>query len=331
MSNIKHNIEEIIGHTPILELDGLEKKDNLGAHILVKLESVNPLGSLKDRIAVAMIDDLEKTTDIKPGDTIVEGSSGNTAIALAAICAKRGYKFLALIGEATEEREKLIALYGGEVIRMEDFDKEYTEGMMKCTDDYDAGQFHADYFKEKSKRDGIRYFTTNQASNLANKHIQYSTTGQEIIEDVGQVDVFIGGSGSGGSLTGISNALREKFPNVEIIAMESTDDDINALVGIHGITQIPSFMVSNILRTNDRCPYDRIIQVNKEDAYKMSNKVAKTDGIFLGITSGAAIYIAHELAKKPEYKGKNIVTIGYDDVLKYLSSDLVDKKYAFEE
>lgn len=327
MSNIKHAIEEVIGHTPILELAGLEKTEQLDAQILVKLECINPLGSLKDRIAMAMLDSLEKNTDIKPGDTIVEFSSGNTAIGLAALAAKRGYKMIAYMVQATQERIKLLEAYGAEVRDMLE-DEEVMKGMGALPEDGDSAQFLVELFQERGKREGIHYFLTVQSSNEANREIQYRTTGQEILQDVDHVDVLIAGVGSGGSITGVSEALREKFPDLEVIAFEPTDDDTESLVGVHSISLTPRNMFPQIILRKDKLPYDRVIKVDKEDAYRMSNKVARTDGIFLGITSGAAIHLATELAKEPEYKGKTFVMFGYDDVLKYLSSPLVDKKYS---
>jgi len=329
MSNIKHAIEEVVGHTPILELDGLEKKEQLEAHILVKLESVNPLGSLKDRIAVAMIDALERDTDIKPGDTIVEFSSGNTAIGLAAIAAKRGYKMIAYMVQATVERIKLLEAYGATVRDMLE-DAEVMEVMGALPEDGDSAQALVELFKERSKKEGINYFLTVQSANEANREVQYRTTGQEIIEDVDQVDVLIAGVGSGGSITGVSEALREKFPNLEVVAFEPTDDDTESLVGVHSISLTPKNSFPQIILRKEKVPYDRIVKVHKEDAYRMSNKVARTDGIFLGITAGAAMHVAAELAKTDDYKGKTFVMFGYDDVLKYLSSELVDKKYAYK-
>ena len=327
MSNVKHAIEEVVGHTPILELDGLEKKEQLDAHILVKLESVNPLGSLKDRIAVAMIDALERDTDIKPGDTIVEFSSGNTAIGLAAIAAKRGYKMIAYMVQVTSERVKLLEAYGATVRDMQ-ADADVMEVMSTLPEDGDSAQALVDLFKQRSKEEGINYYLTVQSANEANREVQYRTTGQEIIADVDHVDVLIAGVGSGGSITGVSDALREKFPNLEVVAFEPTDDDTESLVGVHSISQTPKNSFPQIILRKEKVPYDRIVKVHKEDAYRMSNKVARTDGIFLGITAGAAMHVAAELAKTDEYKGKTFVMFGYDDVLKYLSSELVDKKYA---
>lgn len=327
MSNVKHAIEEVVGHTPILELDGLEKKEQLDAHILVKLESVNPLGSLKDRIAVAMIDALERDTDIKPGDTIVEFSSGNTAIGLAAIAAKRGYKMIAYMVQVTSERVKLLEAYGATVRDMQ-ADADVMEVMSTLPEDGDSAQALVELFKQRSKEEGINYYLTVQSANEANREVQYRTTGQEIIADVDHVDVLIAGVGSGGSITGVSDALREKFPNLEVVAFEPTDDDTESLVGVHSISQTPKNSFPQIILRKEKVPYDRIVKVHKEDAYRMSNKVARTDGIFLGITAGAAMHVAAELAKTDEYKGKTFVMFGYDDVLKYLSSELVDKKYA---
>lgn len=326
MNHIKHSIEEVIGHTPILELDGLEKQENIDAHILVKLESLNPFGSLKDRIAMAMIDALERDTDIRPGDTIVEFSSGNTAIGLAAIALKRGYKMIAYMVQATEERIKLLEAYGATVRDMTQ-DEGVMEVMSSLPEDGDSAQSLVELFQKRSAEEGVRYFLTVQSANEANRDIQYHTTGQEIIEDVDHVDVLIAGVGSGGSITGVSEALREKFPDLEVIAFEPTDDDIESLVGVHSISMTPRHSFPQIILRRDRTPYDRIIKVDKEDAYRMSNKVARTDGIFLGITAGAAMHLAAELSKKPEYMGKTFVTFGYDDVLKYLSSPLADKKY----
>ena len=326
MNHIKHSIEEVIGHTPILELDGLEKQENIDAHILVKLESLNPFGSLKDRIAMAMIDALERDTDIRPGDTIVEFSSGNTVIGLAAIALKRGYKMIAYMVQATEERIKLLEAYGATVRDMTQ-DEGVMEVMSSLPEDGDSAQALVELFQKRSAEEGVRYFLTVQSANEANRDIQYHTTGQEIIEDVDHVDVLIAGVGSGGSITGVSEALREKFPDLEVIAFEPTDDDIESLVGVHSISMTPRHSFPQIILRRDRTPYDRIIKVDKEDAYRMSNKVARTDGIFLGITAGAAMHLAAELSKKPEYMGKTFVTFGYDDVLKYLSSPLADKKY----
>ena len=330
MSNIKHSIEEVIGHTPILELNGLEKEEKLDANILVKLEGLNPLGSLKDRIAMAMLDALERNTDIAPGDTVVEFSSGNTAIGLAALSAKRGYKMVAYMVQATEERIKLLEAYGAEVRNMSE-DEEVMKVMGNLPEDGDSAQALVDLFAERGRKEGIRYFLTVQSANEANRSIQYSTTGQEILQDVDKVDVLIAGVGSGGSITGVSEALREKFPDLEVVAFEPTDDDTESLVGIHSISLTPKNMFPQIILRKDKPPYDKVIKVNKEDAYIMSNEVAKTDGLFLGITSGAAIYVATTLARDPGYKGKTFVMFGYDDVLKYLSSPLVDKKYAYNK
>lgn len=326
MSNIKTSVEELIGNTPLLELVNYEKKNDLKARILLKIESVNALGSLKDRIAVAMIDAYERDTDIKPGDTIVESSSGNTAIALAAIARKRGYRFLNVTGELTEERDKLLRAYGAELIYVSET-PEIAAGFSLLNENYKFQDFLRDYFEKKSKEDGRRYFINPQWVNKANREIQYSTTGQEIIKDTdGNVDVFIGGIGSGGSLRGIGDALREINPNIEIVAFDSVPEEPDSLIGVHNIACNPNFMLPAHITEIDK-PYDRSIVVKKEEAYKASNEVAKSEGIFFGVSTGAAVHIATQLAKQPEYEDKTIVAIAYDDVLKYLSTELVNPIY----
>ncbi len=231
--------------------------------------------------------------------------------------------------QATVERIKLLEAYGATVRDMLE-DAEVMEVMGALPEDGDSAQALVELFKERSKKEGINYFLTVQSANEANREVQYRTTGQEIIEDVDQVDVLIAGVGSGGSITGVSEALREKFPNLEVVAFEPTDDDTESLVGVHSISLTPKNSFPQIILRKEKVPYDRIVKVHKEDAYRMSNKVARTDGIFLGITAGAAMHVAAELAKTDDYKGKTFVMFGYDDVLKYLSSELVDKKYAYK-
>lgn len=326
MSNIKHSVEELIGNTPLLELVNYEKKKNIHAKILLKIESVNALGSLKDRIAVAMLDAYENETDIKPGDTIVESSSGNTAIALAALARKRGYRFVNVAAELTEERKKLLLAYGAEIIYVSE-NPDIAAGFGILNDNYKFHDFLRDYFAKKSEEDGRRYFVNPQWINKANRIVQHDVTGQEIIRDTdGQVDVFIGGIGSGGSLRGIGDALREVNPNVEVIAFDSVPEEPDSLIGVHNIAQTPKFMLPEHISEIEK-PYDRAIVVKKEEAYKASNDVAKAEGIFFGVSTGAAIHLATLLAKQPEYDGKTIVAIAYDDVLKYLSTELVNPIY----
>lgn len=326
MSNIKKSVEELIGNTPILELVNYEKKNELKARILLKVESVNALGSLKDRIAVAMLDWYEKETDIKPGDTIVESSSGNTAIAMAAIARKRGYRFLNVAADQTEERTALLRAYGAEILFLAD-NPDIAAGFAILNENYKFHDFLRDYFNKKSEKDGRRYFVNPQWMNIANRQVQHDVTGQEIIRDTdGDVDVFIGGIGSGGSLRGIGDALRETNPNLEVIAFDSVAEEPDSLIGVHHIDGMPAFMLPDHITTSEK-PYDRTIVVTKEEAYKASNEVAKAEGIFFGVSTGAAVHIATKLAKQPEYEGKTIVAIAYDDVLKYLSTDLINPIY----
>ncbi len=327
MANIKHSVEELIGNTPILELDNYEKAKDLKARILLKVESVNILGSLKDRIAVSMIDALERDTDIRPGDYLVEASSGNTVIALAAIGRKRGYKVLAIVEQATKERLDLLHAYGAETLDVAD-SPEILAGFGKLNENYRFDDFLNDYFSEKGKKEGRRYFVTAQWANKANREIQYGTTGQEIIRDTdGRVDVFIGGIGSGGSLRGVGDALREVNPKLEIIAIDSIPEEPDSLIGIHKIVGNPDFMLPLHITEIEK-PYDRVISVTKEDAYRAANAVAKYEGIFFGVTTGAAVHIATQLAGQPEYKGKTILAIAYDDVMKYLSTGLIDPQFS---
>lgn len=327
MANIKHSVEELIGNTPILELDNYEKAKDLKARILLKVESVNILGSLKDRIAVSMIDALERDTDIRPGDYLVEASSGNTVIALAAIGRKRGYKVLAIVEQATKERLDLLHAYGAETLDVAD-SPEILAGFGKLNENYRFDDFLNDYFAEKGRKEGRRYFVTAQWANKANREIQYSATGQEIIRDTdGRVDVFIGGIGSGGSLRGVGDALKEVNPNLEIIAIDSIPEEPDSLIGIHKVAGNPVYMLPLHITEIEK-PYDRLISVTKEDAYRAANAVAKYEGIFFGITTGAAVHIATQLAGQPEYKGKTILAIAYDDVMKYLSTGLVDPQFS---
>lgn len=326
MANIKHSIEELIGNTPLLELDNYERKFGLKARILLKVESVNILGSLKDRIAVAMIDALEAETDIKPGDTIVENSSGNTAIALAAVARKRGYRFVDLITEQTPERTKLLLAYGAELEELYKI-PEIAEKLPELSDDYRLEQLIDDYFEERGKREGRRYFFTKQWANPANKKVQREVTAQEILRDTdGNVDVFIGGIGSGGSFCGITEGLRAANPNLEAIAFDSTPEEPDSIVGVHNIATTPKHSFSIFTQQGTKT-YDRTIVVTKEQAYRASNEVGKAEGIIFGISTGAALHIATELAKLPEYEGKTIVAIAYDDVMKYLSTELVSEEY----
>lgn len=326
MSNIKTSVEELIGNTPLLELVNYEKKNNLKARILLKVESVNALGSLKDRIAVAILNAYERETDIKPGDTIVESSSGNTAIALAALARKRGYRFLNVASELTDERINLLRAYGAEILFLKDY-PEIAAGFSILNDNYKFHDFLRDYFNKQSEKDGRKYYVNPQWVNKANRQVQHDVTGQEIIRDTdGQVDVFIGGIGSGGSLRGIGDALREVNPNLEIVAFDSVPEEPDSIIGVHNIANTPNYLLPDHISEAEK-PYDRAIVVKKEEAYKASNEVAKSEGIFFGVSTGAAVHIATQLAKQPEYEGKTIVAIAYDDVLKYLSTDLVNPIY----
>ena len=325
MANIKTSVEQLIGNTPLLELVNYEKKYDLKARILLKVESVNILGSLKDRIAVAMIDALERDTDIKKGDYIVESSSGNTAIALAAIARKRGYKFLTVVAGMTKERYDLLRAYGAEILDLAD-NPDLAADFANIAEDYRLHDLLRAYFKKRGDGDGNKYYLLAQWANEANRNIQYSTTGQEIIRDTdGKVDVFVAGAGSGGSISGISKALREVNPDLEVVLFDPPADDPDSLDGVHHVTDMPYYFLPTFF--DGVKFYDKYETVTKEDAYRASNKVAIAEGAFFGVSTGAAVHLATQLAKKPEYEGKTIVAIAYDDVLKYLSTDLINPKY----
>lgn len=325
MSNIKTSVEELIGNTPLLELVNYEKKYDLKARILLKVESVNVLGSLKDRIAVAMIDALERDTDIQPGDYIVESSSGNTAIALAAIARKRGYRFLAVVADMTQERFNLLRAYGAEILNVAETPDLAAE-FGKIAEGYRLHDALRAYFKKRGEADGKKYYLLAQWANEANKEVQYRTTGQEIIRDTdGKVDVFVAGIGSGGSISGITKALREANPDLEVVVFDPPTEDPDSIDGVHHISGLPYYFLPTFL-DNEKV-YDRAETVTKEDAYRASNKVAIAEGAFFGVSTGAAVHLATKLAQQPEYEGKTIVAIAYDDVLKYLSTDIINPKY----
>lgn len=319
-------MEELVGNTPLLELDAFERKFGLKARLLVKVESMNPFGSLKDRIAVSMLDALERDTDIKPGDYVVEASSGNTAIALAALCLKRGYKFLAIVEQMTPERIGLLEAYGAELVDASK-DPELLNGMMNLTKSYKFHDFLRDYYGKKSKESSVKYFPLSQWANKANPQIQYETTAPEILRDAGgKIDVFVAGIGSGGSIRGIGDALREANPELEIVVFDSTEAEPNSLIGVHKVIGAPP-AIFPVHVAEKPGVYDKVEVVTKEEAYQAANDVAKTEGILFGISTGAAVHLARELAQKPEYEGKTILTIAYDDVTKYLSTELVSPKY----
>jgi len=327
MSGIKKSITELVGHTPLLELTNYEQQNDLEAEIVVKLEYFNPNQSVKDRIAVAMVEDAERRGLLKPGYTIVETTSGNTGIGLAAVAAAKGYPFRVYIqDQVSEERFKVIKAFGGETIKLTE------EPVLKQVLEETGGDFVAAIkeLEEKvlSKQQDI--FFVNQVANPANPEIHKITTGPEIWEDAeGKVDFLVSAVGTGGTVSGAGAFLKSKNPDLKVVAIQPgpgslpseenpTPEDIT---GVHPFSGIPS---ERIPATMDLSVYDEAFEVETQQAYEAARAVAKSDGILVGTSSGAAIYVATQLAKRPENKGKRIVAILPDTGLRYLSTRLFE-------
>ncbi len=306
MANIKSSATQLIGNTPLLEVKNYQKKENAeGARILVKLEYLNPAGSVKDRVALAMIEDAEKKGNIKPGATIIEPTSGNTGIGLAFVAASRGYKaILTLPDIMSVERRTLFKAYGAELV--------LTEGAL--------GMKGAIAKAEELQKTTPNSIILGQFDNPANPAAHKATTGPEIWKDTdGQVDVFVAGVGTGGTLTGAGNYLKSQNPSIRIVAVEPDSSAVlsGEKPGPHKIQGIGAGFVPKVL---DQNIYDEIIRVKNEDAFAKGKEIAQTEGILVGISSGAALWAATELAKRPEYAGKTIVVLLPDSGDRYLST-----------
>ncbi|HRX20610.1 MAG TPA: cysteine synthase A [Syntrophomonadaceae bacterium] len=301
------SITELIGRTPILELVNLEKKYNLSATIFAKLEFFNPAGSVKDRIAKAMLDDAEARGLLQPGAVIIEPTSGNTGIGLASIAAARGYRIILTMPETMSmERRNLLKAYGAELV--------LTEGA--------EGMKGAIAKAEELAAEIPDSFIPSQFTNSANPAIHRSTTGPEIWEDTdGKVDIFVAGVGTGGTLTGVGEYLKSQNPNIKVIAVEPAGSPVlsKGTPGTHKIQGIGAGFVPDTLNT---AIYDEIITVENEDAFAIGKAIAQTEGVLVGISSGAAAWAALELAKRPENKGKIIVALLPDTGERYLSTPM---------
>ncbi len=305
MADIKENMTELIGNTPLVKIDRFAKERGTGeAEILAKLEYFNPAGSVKDRIALAMIEDAEKSGNLKPGGTIIEPTSGNTGIGIAAVAAARGYKAIFTLPETMSvERRKLLAIYGAELV--------LTDGKKGMKGAIAKAQELAD------ETEGS--VLLGQFSNPANPAIHRVTTGPEIWSQTGgNVDVFISGVGTGGTITGTGGYLREKNPDIHIVAVEPAGSPVlsKGTPGTHKIQGIGAGFVPDVLDTKI---YDEIIAVADEDAFAEERALATSEGIFVGISSGAALKAALEVAARPEYAGKTIVALLPDSGDRYLS------------
>lgn len=307
MSKIYKSATELIGKTPILEFSNIEKNNDLKAKILAKIEYFNPAGSVKDRIALQMIEDAEASGVLKPGATIIEPTSGNTGIGLASIATAKGYKAVIVMPETMSvERRNIIKAYGAEIV--------LTEGS--------KGMKGAIAKAEELSKEIEGSFVAGQFSNPSNPKAHRQTTGPEIWEDTdGQVDVFVAGVGTGGTITGVGEYLKSKKPDVKIIAIEPSDSPVlsKGTAGAHKIQGIGAGFVPDTLNTE---VYDEIIPVENDDAFAAAKEIASAEGILVGISSGAAFYAAKELAKRPEYAGKNIVVLLPDSGDRYYSTPL---------
>ena len=307
MSKIFTSSEQLIGGTPLLELTHIEKELGLRAKLLAKLEYFNTTGSVKDRIAKAMIEDAEKEGKLKPGSVIIEPTSGNTGIGLASVAAAKGYRIIIVMPDTMSvERRQLMAAYGAELV--------LSEGS--------KGMKGAIAKAEELAQEIPGSFIPSQFSNPSNPRIHKLTTGPEIFEDTdGNVDIFVAGVGTGGTITGVGEYLKEKKPSVKVVAVEPKSSAVlsTGVAGAHKIQGIGAGFVPDVLNTRI---YDEIIPVENEDAFATGKLIGKKEGVLVGISSGAALWAAIKLAKRPENEGKNIVVLLPDSGDRYLSTAL---------
>lgn len=309
MAKVYKSLTDLIGRTPLLELTNYEKKHELKAAILGKLEYFNPAGSVKDRIAKAMVEDAEEKGLLKKGSVIIEPTSGNTGIGLASVAAAKGYRIILTMPETMSvERRNLLKAYGAELV--------LTEGP--------KGMKGAIEKANELAKEIPNSFIPGQFDNPVNPAIHKATTGPEIWQDTdGKVDIFVAGVGTGGTLTGVGEYLKSKKSDVKIVAVEPYDSPVlsEGKAGPHKIQGIGAGFVPKVLNTSI---YDEIIKVKNEDAFKTGNEISKAEGLLVGISSGAALWAATELAKRPENNGKTIVVIFPDTGERYLSTPLFE-------
>ena len=307
MSNIYTSADQLIGHTPLLELTHIEKAHDLKAKIVAKLEYFNPAGSVKDRIAKAMIDDAEAKGLLKAGSVIIEPTSGNTGIGLASVAAARGYRIIIVMPETMSvERRQLMKAYGAELV--------LTEGA--------KGMKGAIAKADELAKEIPNSFVAGQFVNPANPKAHYETTGPEIWQDTdGKVDFFVAGVGTGGTITGVCKFLKEKNPAVKVVAVEPKTSAVlsTGIAGSHKIQGIGAGFVPDVLDTKI---YDEIIPVDNDDAFAVGKEIGHREGVLVGISSGAALWAAIELAKRPESAGKTIIVLLPDTGDRYLSTPL---------
>ena len=307
MSQIYTSADQLIGHTPLLELTHIEKAHGLKARIVAKLEYFNPAGSVKDRIARAMIDDAEAKGILKPGSVIIEPTSGNTGIGLASVAAARGYRIIIVMPETMSvERRQLMKAYGAELV--------LTEGA--------KGMKGAIAKADELAKEIPNSFVPGQFVNAANPKAHFESTGPEIWQDTdGKVDIFVAGVGTGGTVTGVGQYLKSQDPDVKVVAVEPAASPVlsKGVSGSHKIQGIGAGFVPDVLDTK---VYDEIIPVENDDAFSAGREIGRREGVLVGISSGAAIWAAIELAKRPENEGKTIVALLPDTGDRYLSTPL---------
>lgn len=307
MSKIYTSSEQLIGKTPLLELCNIERELDLGAKVIAKLEYFNPAGSVKDRAALYMINEAEKSGKLKKGSVIIEPTSGNTGIGLAMVAAARGYRLIIVLPDTMSvERQLLIKAYGAELV--------LTDGSL--------GMSGAIAKADELAREIPDSFIPDQFANPANALAHRETTGPEIYDDLdGKVDIFVAGVGTGGTVTGVGEYLKSKDPSIKIIAVEPMDSPVlsKGVSGSHGLQGLGAGFVPDVLNTEI---YDEIITVTTDEAYEAARLIGKKEGVLVGISSGAAAYAAFEMAKRDENKGKNIVVLLPDTGNRYLSTPL---------
>ena len=307
MSRIFTSADQLIGHTPLMELTNIEKKHGLKAKLLAKLEYFNPAGSVKDRIAKAMIDDAEAKGLLKPGSVIIEPTSGNTGIGLASVAAARGYRIIIVMPETMSiERRQIMKAYGAELV--------LTEGA--------KGMKGAIAKAEELSKEIPNSFIPGQFVNHANPKAHFETTGPEIFDDTdGKVDIFVAGVGTGGTVTGVGQYLKSRNPSVKVVAVEPKSSAVlsTGVAGPHKIQGIGAGFVPDVLDTK---VYDEIIPVTNEDAFAAGKEIGRSEGVLVGISSGAALWAGIDLAKRPENAGKTIVVLLPDTGDRYLSTPL---------
>ena len=307
MSRIFTSADQLIGHTPLMELTNIEKKHGLKAKLLAKLEYFNPAGSVKDRIAKAMIDDAEAKGLLKPGSVIIEPTSGNTGIGLASVAAARGYRIIIVMPETMSvERRQIMKAYGAELV--------LTEGA--------KGMKGAIAKAEELSKEIPNSFIPGQFVNSANPKAHFETTGPEIFDDTdGKVDIFVAGVGTGGTVTGVGQYLKSRNPSVKVVAVEPKSSAVlsTGVAGPHKIQGIGAGFVPDVLDTK---VYDEIIPVTNEDAFAAGKEIGRSEGVLVGISSGAALWAGIDLAKRPENAGKTIVVLLPDTGDRYLSTPL---------